>query len=1075
MENKQGKKKSIFWIVLVVILTLPTMAVCAFPYLPLKEGSLLYAVGSGVYSLFEKYLNFFPKGTLSIYGLAPLAAFALLVLITTFLGAGPLSFLLKALAFYSLYLVFAYAQGAEGFEIVKVLPNYYHWIALGVFFVSCLILLCSCIARNKRKKVNAEPKDESPVKEQKQEQVQEAIEPEAKEKISLEETEEPEQSEPSIEPEPSKPKSTMPYKEALKSLSAVCVPEFEKFPNSLSASILKPHAGVTIYDVVEREAEIKKAAQEQKRLEEERLRKLEEERQKRKALEEERARQEAEAEKKRLESLFKPRTLLRRLSEDAEAEKDFSAYSSVDYGISVKKAETAEAPKPYQIQPEYQGQTSVQKPVQPSYQGSVQFQAPPSQMINPYAVQFQSPAEPVGQPVQSAQYVQPTQAAQPAQSVQPVQSAQYVQPTQATQSTQLVQPAQPTQPIQPTQMGTQPTQPVQNAQFEVPQEEGEPRKSVFELEDSALKQEELPQTPRASFKEEEERAQSEMEEQQRRRAEERQAPQVQPQVKPEAQVAPANAPTNVEEPEEEDDIEEFEKSKAAFASASETDKKKSNMPDIDYVSGVAGLKSNRDNGSHLLDADKFVYHYPPESLLKHYEVSAPVYDDVENDPNGRIIVETFKDFNIGMQVLHIQHGPTFTLYELALQRGVKVSRVTNYAEDIAMNLAVASVRILAPIPGKTAIGIEVPNKKRDTIGFDVMMEALKAKPYKIPMVLGKNITGDSIVIDLTKTPHLLVAGTTGSGKSVCINGLICSVLFTKSPKEVRMILVDPKMVELSVYNGIPHLLTPVITEPKKALKAMNFVVDEMTRRMALFSSVGAKKIEEYNEKIVEKKLARVKLPYIMVIVDEFADLMLTVGKELEASIKRITALARFCGIHLVLATQRPSVDVITGIIKSNIPTQIAFAVSNSQNSRIIIDSNGAEKLLGRGDMLYNSAESRTPSRIQGAYIDSEIEDVVNFVKTQGEPDYIDESYFEDDEDEEEEEEESASSASEDLFSKAWKIVSDKGEASASYLQRRLNIGYNRAANLIEQMEDAGYIGPARGSKPREILRFYGSD
>ncbi len=245
--------------------------------------------------------------------------------------------------------------------------------------------------------------------------------------------------------------------------------------------------------------------------------------------------------------------------------------------------------------------------------------------------------------------------------------------------------------------------------------------------------------------------------------------------------------------------------------------------------------------------------------------------------------------------------------------------------------------------------------------------------------------------------------------------------------------------------------------------------------MTLFSSVGAKKIEEYNEKIVEKKLARVKLPYIMVIVDEFADLMLTVGKELEASIKRITALARFCGIHLVLATQRPSVDVITGIIKSNIPTQIAFAVSNSQNSRIIIDSNGAEKLLGRGDMLYNSSEFRTPTRIQGAYIDTEIEDVVNFVKTQGEPDYIDESYFEDDEDEEDGEEEAISSASEDMFSKAWKIVSDRGEASASYLQRRLNIGYNRAANLIEQMEDAGYIGPARGSKPREILKLYGSD
>ena len=284
------------------------------------------------------------------------------------------------------------------------------------------------------------------------------------------------------------------------------------------------------------------------------------------------------------------------------------------------------------------------------------------------------------------------------------------------------------------------------------------------------------------------------------------------------------------------------------------------------------------------------------------------------------------------------------------------------------------------------------------------------------------------------------------------------------------------MVELSVYNGIPHLLTPVITEPKKAIKAMNFIVEEMERRMALFSSVGARKIEDYNEKIVEKGLLRVKLPYIMVIVDEFADLMLSVGKELEASIKRITAVARFCGIHLVLATQRPSSDVITGTIKSNIPTQIAFAVSNALNSRIIIDTTGAEKLLGRGDMLYNSPEARVPERIQGAYIDSEIEEIVSFVKTQGQPDYIDESYFEDDDDEDEDvDDSSASSGAEDLFMRAWKIVSDRGEASASYLQRRLNIGYNRAANLIEQMEDAGYIGPARGSKPREILRMYGSD
>ncbi|MBO4409309.1 MAG: DNA translocase FtsK, partial [Spirochaetales bacterium] len=502
---------------------------------------------------------------------------------------------------------------------------------------------------------------------------------------------------------------------------------------------------------------------------------------------------------------------------------------------------------------------------------------------------------------------------------------------------------------------------------------------------------------------------------------------------------------------------------------------KAKGPDIDYVSGVGGLKSAINGNPYLIDRQKFDYKFPPESILKHYPTSAMIYEDPENDPDGRIIVETFKQFRIETTLIGVQHGPTFTLYELTLAKGIKVSSVLGYSDNIAMELSVDDVRILAPIPGKSAIGVEVPNKKRDTIGFDVMMPALKSKFYKIPMVLGKNITGDSIVIDVAKTPHLLVAGTTGSGKSVCINGLICSVLYTKTPKEVRMILVDPKMVELSLYNGIPHLLTPVITDAKKALKAMNFVVDEMERRMQLFKNIGAKKIEEYNEKIVEKKMACVKLPYIIVIIDEFADLMLAVGKELEQSIKRITAVARFCGIHLILATQRPSADVITGIIKSNIPTQIAFAVSNSMNSRIIIDQLGAEKLLGRGDMLYNNPEARQPSRIQGAFIDSEIEEIVEFVKTQGEPDYIDESYFEDDEEEEEEAEDAQGGGEEDLFSRAWKIVSDRGEASASYLQRRLNIGYNRAANLIEQMEDAGYIGPARGSKPREILKLYGSD
>lgn len=532
-----------------------------------------------------------------------------------------------------------------------------------------------------------------------------------------------------------------------------------------------------------------------------------------------------------------------------------------------------------------------------------------------------------------------------------------------------------------------------------------------------------------------------------------------PEPKPVKQIPPSSETTIIDEGSEPEDMEE------------DLAKKPSNKGNIDLLSAVGGLKSAKE-GAYLYDSSKFTYKFPSESLLKHYPSSGQVSTDMANDHDGKIIVETLAQFRVPTELVGIQHGPTFTMYELSLGKGIRVNTVQTLSDNLAMDLAVQSVRILAPIPGKSAVGIEVPNKKRDTIGFDVMMPALKSKELKVPMVLGKTITGDSVVIDLAGAPHLLIAGTTGSGKSVCVNSLICSILYTKTPKQVRMILVDPKMVELTVYNDIPHLLTPVITEPKKAIKAMAFIVEEMERRMSMFSQLGARKIEDYNEKILQKGFLRAQLPYIVVVIDEFADLMTVVGKELEAYIKRITAVARFTGIHLVLATQRPSADVITGIIKSNMPTQIAFAVSNQVNSRIILDSIGAEKLLGRGDMLYASASNRVPQRIQGAYIDSEIEEIVKFVKTQGEPDYIDESYFEDDDDDEEQSSaDTQSSDSEDMFTKAWKIVADKGEASASYLQRRLSIGYNRAANLIEQLEEAGYIGPARGSKPREVLRF----
>lgn len=495
--------------------------------------------------------------------------------------------------------------------------------------------------------------------------------------------------------------------------------------------------------------------------------------------------------------------------------------------------------------------------------------------------------------------------------------------------------------------------------------------------------------------------------------------------------------------------------------------------DIDYVSGIGGLQNSNGQKSYLLDRQRKNYNFPPSSYLKHYDKNIDSDYSREANDIGQKIVETLAQFKVKTTLVGIQRGPTVTMYELSLAPGIRITVVFNLADNIAMQLAVPTVRILAPIPGKKAIGVEVPNKMRDIIGFDEMLPSLiQHQDYKIPMALGKEITGQVKLVDVSKTPHLLIAGTTGSGKSVCVNSLICSILYTKSPKEVRMIMVDPKMVELSIYNDIPHLLTPVITDPKKAIKAMGFVLDEMDRRMKLFKSINARKIEDYNRKIQEQNIARVKLPYILLIIDEFADLISVVGKELEGYIKRITAMARFTGIHLVLATQRPSADIITGVIKSNIPTRIGFFVSNAMNSRIILDTGGAEKLLGKGDMLFVKPGDRVPTRIQGSFIDSEIENIVNFVKTQGEPDYLDECIFED---EDETEEDNGYGPEEDLNTRAWYYVAERGEASTSYLQRKLGIGYNKAANIMEDLEDRGIVGPPRGSKAREVLRFPGTD
>jgi S-DNA-T family DNA segregation ATPase FtsK/SpoIIIE len=413
------------------------------------------------------------------------------------------------------------------------------------------------------------------------------------------------------------------------------------------------------------------------------------------------------------------------------------------------------------------------------------------------------------------------------------------------------------------------------------------------------------------------------------------------------------------------------------------------------------------------------------------------------------------------------------MFEILPAPGVKLSKIVNLQDNIALRLAASSVRIVAPIPGKHAVGIEIPNAKRNIVSFREIIEAElqgDKKKQEIPVVLGKDITGEAVTADLASMPHLLIAGSTGSGKSVCVNTMILTILYKCTPQQCRLILIDPKIVELKLYNGIPQLLTPVITEPKRAFQALQYCIFEMERRYACLDSLGVRDIKTYNKRIKERRIATEALPYIVVVIDEFADLMATTGKELESTVARLAAMSRAVGIHLVLATQRPSIDVITGLIKSNIPSRIAFMVASMMDSRIIIDGPGAEKLLGKGDMLYSGIVEPFPVRMQGAFVsEEEVEKVVEHVKTLGEPDYIDEEIFYDDDDEEELEPAMLDAGSDPLFEKALDIVRQQGKASASYIQRRLKIGYNRAARLVEEMETRGIVGPAQGSRPRELV------
>lgn len=500
-----------------------------------------------------------------------------------------------------------------------------------------------------------------------------------------------------------------------------------------------------------------------------------------------------------------------------------------------------------------------------------------------------------------------------------------------------------------------------------------------------------------------------------------------------------------------------------------TDKKpKTIKKEIEKTQKTEETKDNKeeiDIEKEIHKEDIVHYEFPSLDLLKEVEVTNTSSKGKEIKDNIKIIQDTLNNFGVDAKVIGVNSGPTITSYEISLAAGVKVSKILSLSDNLALALATTDIRILAPIPGKSAVGIEVPNKNKDTLLLKEILDSdeFRNLKSKLPLALGKDVTGNTIISSIANMPHLLIAGATGSGKSVCINTIIMSILYKARPDEVKLIMIDPKVVELNVYNNIPHLLIPVVTNAKKAQFSLNWAVQEMEKRYQLFAKNNVKDMQGYNEldTITEK------MPQIVIIIDELADLMMVAATEVEDAICRLAQMARAAGMHLIVATQRPSVDVITGTIKANIPSRISFQVSSQIDSRTILDMSGAEKLLGKGDMLYYPSNLSKPIRVQGAFVsDKEVKRVCDFIRNQGEANYNQDAVesistnntsqtMQDDKD--------------DLYDEAVKLVVADGQASISYLQRKLKIGYSRAARIVDQMEEMGVVSGYDGSKPRKVL------